>query len=114
MTRYKYLSAYRSTARLASAFHQFGWVFGEVMSRTNLRGNTHHGKRITVQATSAGRWGGSLHGKARVPSGRPCSVSSQLGLISASQQPTRKQPKGKRIHSLSKNVAKGLQNAGKW
>ena len=102
---------------MVSAFHQFGWVFGGVISRTNLRGNTRHGKRITVQATSAGRRrGGSLRGKAKVPSGRPCSASSQSGLISASQNfmPTRKQPKGKRIHSLSKNVAKGLQNAGKW
>ena len=26
--------------------------------------------------------------------------------------PTRKPPKGKRVHSLSKNIAKGVQNAG--
>ena len=56
---YRGLSAYKSTATLilASAFHQFGWVFAGVINRTNLRGNIRHGKRITgtIQATSAGR-----------------------------------------------------------
>ena len=54
---YRGLSAYKSTATLilVSAFYQFGWVFGGVINRTNLRGNIRHGKRITIQATSAGR-----------------------------------------------------------
>lgn len=122
LTRYKDLSAYRSTAQLASAFHQFGWVFGGVISRTNVRNNLRHGKRIAVQATSAGRRrGGSLRGKARVPSGRPATSSTSLTQSSSSCRsvdryllPVKKQPKGKRVHSLSKNISKGLQNAGKW
>ena len=99
LTRYKGLSAYRSTARLASAFHQFGWVFGGVINRTTLRGSNRHGKRITVQATSAGRRRvGSLRGKSRVPSGRPCTFSqSGHSSVPADRHlmPTRKQPKGK-------------------
>ena len=121
LTRYKDLAAYRSTARLASAFHQFGWVFGGTISRTNFHGNARHGKRIAVQATSAGRRrAGSLRGKARVPSGRPATSSapSQCSTFHSLSDrhllPTRKQAKGKRVHSLSRNIAKGLQNAGKW
>ena len=73
----KFLTRYRSTARLASAFHQFGWVFGGMISCTNFHGNARHGKRIAVQATSAGqRRAGSLRGKARVPSGRPATSSA--------------------------------------
>ena len=71
--RYKQLSAYRSTARLASAFHQFGWVFGAATSRMNFKGN-----------------------------------------IDRYHMPTRNLPKGKRVRSLSMNIAKGVQNAGKW
>ena len=113
LTRFKDLAAYRSTARLASAFHQFGWVFGGTISHTNFHGNTCHGKRIAVQATSAGRRrAGSLRGKARVPSGRPA-ISSAPSLSDRHHLPTRKQAKGKRIHSLSRNITKGLQNAGK-
>ena len=57
-----------------------------------------------------------LGGKTRVPSGSPCSSSSQSGSLPADRylMPTRKPPKGKRVHSLSKNIAKGVQNAGKW
>ena len=120
LTRYKDLAAYRSTARLASAFHQFGWVLGGTISRTNFRGSACHGKRITVQATSAGRRrAGSLRGKAKVPSGRPATSSAppRSSLHSLSDKhllPTRKRAKGKRVHSLSTNITKGLQNAGKW
>lgn len=77
LTRYKDLAAYRSTAKLASAFHQFGWVLGGTISRTSFRSNACHGKRIAVQATSAGRRrAGSLRGKVRVPSGRPATSSA--------------------------------------
>ena len=105
LRRFKSLSSYRSTAQLASALHRFGWVFGGTISRTNSNGQVHHGKRIPVQAKSAGRRRGkSSYGKCKVPSGRPSKVSGRHSM------PTRKEPKGKRAHSL----LKGVQNAGKW
>ena len=67
--RYKQLSAYWSTAWLASAFHQFRWVFVGATFRMNFKGNIRYMKRITVQATSAERRrGGSSRGKAKTPS----------------------------------------------
>ena len=79
------LSAHRSTARQASAFHQFGWVFGRVVNRTNLRNNICHSKQIIVQA---------MERKVSLSSGRPCS-SSKSGLIPMDQylMPSRKHRK---------------------
>lgn len=58
-------------ARLASAFHQFGWVFRGSISRSYTKGKICHGKRIAVQATAAGRRRGKTsHGKSKVPAGR--------------------------------------------
>ena len=54
LKRYNSMSKSRSTARLASAFHQFGWTFGG-SSSSYTRGKIRHGKRIPVQATAAGR-----------------------------------------------------------
>ena len=38
---------------LTSAFHKFGWVFGGTITRQV--GALRHGRRISVQATAAGR-----------------------------------------------------------
>ena len=41
---------------LASALHKFGWVFGgSDTSHRQKFGRLSHGKRITIQATAAGR-----------------------------------------------------------
>ena len=66
--RYK---AHKSNALLASALHRFGWVFGGSITPKRL-GNLQHGKRITVQATAAGRRRkGAKRGKGPLLPGRP-------------------------------------------
>ena len=55
LQHYKAMSGYRSAAKLASAFHQFGMILGGSVSRANMKGGVCHGKRIAVQATAAGR-----------------------------------------------------------
>ncbi len=111
LKHFKASAGYRSTARLSSAFHQFGTDYGGSVSRTALK-RVSHGKRIPVQATAGRRHGKTSHGKSRVLAGRICkSLSSQSEVYNL---PERKKPKGKRPHSLSLNISKGLQNAGKW
>ena len=43
-----------ATARLSSALHRFGWVFGGNTS-SSLGGHLHRGRRIPINAKSAGR-----------------------------------------------------------
>lgn len=106
--RYQALSR-RSNAALASALHRFGWVFGGKIFSQKL-GHLRHGKRITIQATSAGRRRkGCKRGKAVATSGRPAGK-----YVDKHAMPVRKEPKGKREHKLSMNISKGQQNAGKW
>ena len=73
------------TLILLSAFHQFGWVLGGVINRTNLGGNIRHGKWIYCPSNVSGKKarGGNLCGKTRVSSGSPCSSSSQSGSLPA-------------------------------
>ena len=52
--RYNRYSSYKSNAMLASALHKFGWVFGGSVTSQKF-GKLRHGKRITIQATAAGR-----------------------------------------------------------
>ena len=101
--------AHKSNPLLASALHRFGWVFG--CSITSKRfGNLQHGKRITVQATAAGRRRkGAKKGKGPIIPGRPAGNGTDKHSMSV-----RNEPKGKCIHSLAKNITKGTQNAGKW
>ena len=78
-----------------------------------------HGRRISVQATAAGRRKGlKSRGKARAIPGKPPKSARQDGngsdTISRFHLPTRRPPKGRRLHSLRANIDKGLQNAGKW
>ena len=104
---------------LTSSLYRFGWTFGgSVTSRKG--GHLRHGRRISVQATAAGRRKGTKsRGKARVTPGAP--VKSARGKTSEIYDtdsryyiPTRRPPKGRRPHSLTCNVERGQQNAGKW
>lgn len=52
--RYNCYSFSKSNAMLASALHKFGWIFGGSIT-TQKFGRLRHGKRITIQATAAGR-----------------------------------------------------------
>ena len=118
LQRYKAMSGYRSAAKLASAFHHFGTILGGSVSRANMKGGVCHGKRIAVQATAAGRRRGrTSHGKSKIPAGRLCSSYSFHSSSHTSDvrvRPGRKEAKGKRAHSLQRNISKGQQNAGKW
>ena len=100
--RYKAMSGYRSAANLASAFHQFGTILGGSVSRANMKGGVCHGKRIAVQATTAGRRRGrTSHSKSKIPVGRLCS-SYSFHLSSHTSDvhvwPGRKEAKGKCAH----------------
>ena len=67
-----------------------------------------HGRRITVQATAAGRRRGMKRGKMQIAgrlAGRHYENHSTV---------VRNEAKGKCVHSFSINVTKGTQNAGKW
>ena len=98
---------------LASALHKFGWIFGG-STTTQKFGRLHHGKRITIQATAAGRLRkGVKKGKAPVIPGRPAGSQSVNNTDKHSMH-VRNEPKGKRLHNLSAKIAKGQQNAGKW
>jgi len=75
-----------------------------------------YGKRIAVQATAAGRRKqGKTRGKGKEIAGRPHKrLQDDPSQQSKYQMPTRKEPKGRRGHSLNKNIQLGQQNAGKW
>ena len=73
-------------------------------------GKLRHGRRITVQATAAGRHRrGIKRGKGRQIAGRPAGNNYEKHSMVV-----RNEAKGKRVHSLSTNVTKGTENAGKW
>ena len=98
--------AHKSNPLLASALHRFGWVFGGSITSKRF-GNLQHGKRITVQATAAGRRRkGAKKGKGPIIPGRPAGNGTDKHSMSV-----RNEPKGKRIHSLAKSITKGTQNA---
>ena len=99
---------------LTFAFHKFGWVFGGTITRQV--GALRHGRRISVQATAAGCCCKTLsRGKQRIHLGRPVKLetSTQRTTGGAISIPTRNLKPQKRLHSLSKNVQLGQQNAVK-
>ena len=101
-------------ARLSSALHRFGWVFGGTVSRNNHNGQFRRGRRIPVNPKAAGRRQGSTsRGKAMVLQGRPKGMKIATFPKSSSNLTIKTRPP-KRPHSLSKNVATGIQNAGRW
>ena len=100
---------------LTSSLYRFGWTFGGTIT-SKKGGHLRHGRRISVQATAAGRRKGSKsRGKARATPGKPVK-SARNGKKDPSRYhlPTRRPPKGRRPHSLRANIDKGCQNAGKW
>ena len=112
----RYESLKGSIPLLTSSLYRFGWTFGgSITSRKG--GHLRHGRRISVQATAAGRRkGAKSRGKAKATSGAPIkSLSSKNStLVSRYSMPTRRTIQGRRAHSLTYNIEKGQQNAGKW
>ena len=73
------------------------------------------GQRIPIGAKSAGRRrSGVSKGKAKIPSGRPKGAKIACFPKLKHIMKVRRQPKGKRPHSLHLSIFKGTQNAGKW
>ena len=117
VARYNKMSESNLNALLASSFHRFGWLFGG--SITSMKGGAlRRGKRIAVQAASAGRRKYGSRGKARVTAGKPVKLANNKENLQPSESrftlPTRRAPKGKRPHDLSLYISKNVQNAGKW
>ena len=116
-TTYERLSTSSSNAYLTSAFHRFGWCFGGTITRMQ-GGVLRRGRRIPIQAKSAGRRRKAIkRGKAVAPQGRAPKTAGKKQLPKDSRYflPTRAQNNSvKRPHSLSYNISKGQQNAGKW
>ena len=116
LKRYKNLTEYGQfhNARLSSALHRFGWVFGGSIKSTQ-GGYLRRGRRIPVNALSAGRRRKSASkGKAKLPPGRPKGMKVARYPISRCTIPNRKQAPGKRVHSLKDSIQQGTQNGGKW
>ena len=116
LKRYKNLTEYGQfhNARLSSALHRFGWVFGGSIKSTQ-GGYLRRGWRIPVNALSAGRRRKSASkGKAKLPPGRPKGMKVARYPISRYTIPNRKQAPGKRLHSLKDSIQQGTQNGGKW
>lgn len=115
LRRYKNLTCGTfQNARLSSALHRFGWVFGGNIKRSQ-GGSMRRGRRIPVNAQSAGRRRKCIsRGKAKLPPGRPKGMKVAVYPPSRFQLPCRRQPPGKRQHSLKAGILAGTQNAGKW
>ena len=116
LDNYQTLQTSSTTAKLASALHQFAWSPEKKVSvRPCL---LRRGYRIPVQATAASRRRkGTSRGKGMVTSGRPLKsscIKTKENDPNRYNIPTRRERKGKRPHNLSLNVSKGFQNAGKW
>ena len=116
--RYKKMRKSNSKALIASSFHCFGSLHGGTVTRIQ-GGGIRRGRRIPVQATASGRRKHGTKGKAPIPSGRrvksvAINKENKMPAVSRFELPIRREPKGKRPHSLSLNIKKGTQNAGKW
>ena len=92
---------------------------GHRASTPRILGQIRHGKRIAVQATTAGRRR-KVQSKGRQVPGWPikgCRTSQKAAEVLAQSRhylPILNKPKGRRIHSLRTNITTGQQNAGKW
>ena len=102
-----------ANARLTSALHRFGWVFGGNIS-SSQGGHFRRGRRIAINAKSAGRRRSKVsRGIEKILQGRPKGMKT-AAIASVHELPVRNNPKGKRQHSLHKSIISGTQNAGKW
>ena len=61
-TTYNKLSTKSTNSHLITAFHKFGWCFGGSVTRKNY-GVLRQGRRIPIQAKSAGRENQYTEGK---------------------------------------------------
>ena len=116
LRRYKLLTKQGGfvNARLSSALHRFGWVFGGTVSRKDHNGRFRRGRRIPINAKAAGHHRGTTtRGKAVMLQGRPKGIKMATFPKSITSLNIKKRPP-KRPHSLSENVARGVQNAGRW
>ena len=106
----------KSNALLASALHQFGSMYAGVAT-SRQGGRLRRGPRIPIQATAAGRRKYGSRGKSAAPKVRPsmhCTSKPNTNSTNRHMMPVRREPKGKRPHSLAANIHAGQQNAGKW
>ena len=106
----------KSNALLASALHQFGLMYAGVAT-SRQGGRLRRGPRIPIQATAAGRRKYGSRGKSAAPKGRPsmhCTSKPNTSSTNRHMMPVRREPKGKRPHSLAANIRAWQQNAGKW
>lgn len=102
-----------ANARLTSALHRFGWIFGGNTS-SSQGGHFRCGRRIAINAKSAGRRRSAVsRRKGKAIQGRPKGMTIAT-YTDVHEIPVRKNPKGKRQHSLQKSMISGTQNAGKW
>ena len=113
---YSALSKKSSNAHLMSVLYKFGWCFGGmIVSRQG--GILRRGRRIPLQAMSAGRRrktatrGMAVTTAGRAPSAARVKLSSQDKYFLPVRQ---RNSFTKKSHSLSTNISKGQQNAGKW
>ncbi len=111
LSRYKNMISqgkFSNNAALGSTLYKFGWSVGGSIQNTQ-GGHFRRGHRILISAKAAGRRRGkSSKGKGKALSGRP------KGEHSSFTMKPRKEPRGKRMHSLKSCIEKGTQNAGKW
>ena len=102
-----------ATARLSSALHRFGWVFGGNTS-SSQEGHLRRGRRIPINAKSAGRRRGKVsRGKGKILQGRPKGMKVAT-YPDIHNMCVKKPPKGKRKHSLQSSIVRETQNTGKW
>ena len=99
-------SATFATARLSSALHRFGWVFGGNTS-SSQGGHLRRGRRIPINAKSAGRRRGKVSiGKGKILQGRPKGMKVAT-YPNVHNMRVKKPPKGKRKHSLQSSIVQG-------
>ena len=120
ISTYHKLSRRVSNASLISSLHRFGWCFGGTM--TSMKGGIlRRGRRIPIQAKSAGRRKGSAkRGKGAMIAGRPPKATNKH--VKNGKENSLKyflpgkahNNSSKRPHSLKYNISKGQQNSGKW
>lgn len=114
---YRNLSSKPSNAHLISACHRFGWCFGGTVTRMQS-GILRRGRRIPIQAKSAGRRKSlTKRGKAVTAPGRTVksAFKKHPDWLTNNSLPIKPHNDSiKRPHLLKCNITKGLQNAGKW
>jgi len=117
VSTYRKLSSKPSNASLISSLHRFGWCFGGTVT-TMKNGILRHGRRIPIQAKSAGRRKGGKRGKAAISSGRRPKTAfksvSKTEMYKYSLPGRAHNNSTKRPHSLQQNISRSQQNAGKW